>query len=159
RVKEPTVRFFDGPDFDHAAGLPVGFAELSQLVDPIDHPAQDFAIPATRFAGPADAVLSVPAAAVDFPRHFCGLADLIDFEVALPPSGSGGKVVRLSLDIRARGKNRSECFGGVRARSSRSRDAEPAASGGAKRFRLRTSDVRIPSPDPRLKTPDDFLRR
>ena len=35
--------------------------KFAQIVDPIDHVAQDAAVPAARFAGPPDSVARVPA--------------------------------------------------------------------------------------------------
>ena len=69
-VEEPAVGFFRRADFDHTAAIPIGFAEFGQLVDFVHDAGEDLAVPLARLAVAADAILRVPAAAVNLPRHF-----------------------------------------------------------------------------------------
>src|SRR5205823_2428840 len=106
---------FRGRDFHDAAAVPISRTELAQLVDAIDDARQDFAFPAARLAGAADAIKCVPAAAVHFPRHFRGGADFLDFEVFFAWGLGSSEIMRLPLDMRPGGENRRERLGGMRS--------------------------------------------
>ena len=80
-MQEPTYRFLLSCYLDHAAAVPVGVAELAQLVDPIDDLLQDLSVPTTRLPFASHAVAGVPLPAVHLPGHFDLAADVRDIQV------------------------------------------------------------------------------
>ncbi len=81
-MKEPTVGFFGGSDFDDRAVVPVGRAEVAEVLDASFDLVEYLAVPATSGAAAADAIVRVSTVAVDFPRHLDVVAQFVDVEIA-----------------------------------------------------------------------------
>ncbi len=114
RVEEPPLGLLRRGNFDDAAGVPVRLAEqVRRLLDAIDNVVEDAAVPAAGIAGAADALAGVPAAAVDFPGHFCRAADVDDFAVAFADGRRGGEIVDRPLHERSRRQHGGEHLAGV----------------------------------------------
>src|SRR5262249_46790635 len=86
RVQEPALALLGRGDLDDGSLAPVGLGKVADLVDAFVEPVEDGPLPPHGPARMADAIMSVPAAAIGLPRHRRVLADLRQLAVALPPS-------------------------------------------------------------------------
>ncbi len=97
RVEEPAVGFFGGGDFDDRAIVPIRFGEVACFLDAAFDGVENAAVPLGVTAIAGDAILRVPTAAVDFPRHARVAADVVDFDIILARSDFRFGVVQFAL--------------------------------------------------------------
>src|SRR6266478_9072174 len=74
-VQEPSLALSRSGDFDDGALAPIRIAECAKLMNPVDDPIYNGALPAPVGAGSRDPLDGMPSPAVGFPRHASISAD------------------------------------------------------------------------------------
>src|SRR4051812_31641303 len=69
RMKEPAVALLLRANFNDAPLAPIGLGKITQLMNTINNPLQNPAVPPARLARAADTVVGVPSTPILFPGH------------------------------------------------------------------------------------------
>src|SRR5206468_1654284 len=112
QMHKPSLAFAWGGNLDNRALAPIGLAEIPKLIEPVDDPIDDAALPARFRSGGRDALDRVPTPAVDFPRHAGILTDCLQCHVSFAGFLRRRRIVLRPFDVRTRGQDGSKSFRG-----------------------------------------------